>query len=217
MQSTIDRPNLSDELAQSVRTMILEGSLAPGRVNEVHLSATLGVSRTPLREALMRLVSEGALTSIARRGFFVAPLTAEEVEQLYPIRAILDPAALRLAGIPTRARLKRLRDINRRFAAAATPELAVRLDDQWHFELLADANTILLGFIQQAIWRTRRYELAFMKGKPNVANAVDEHEEIIAALEKGDLDRACAALARNMSSGKGAIVQWLREREQLDG
>jgi DNA-binding GntR family transcriptional regulator len=217
MQSTIDRPNLSDELAQSVRTMILEGSLAPGRVNEVHLSATLGVSRTPLREALMRLVSEGALTSIARRGFFVAPLTAEEVEQLYPIRAILDPAALRLAGIPPRARLKRLRDINRRFAAAATPELAVRLDDQWHFELLADANTILLGFIQQAIWRTRRYELAFMKGKPNVANAVDEHEEIIAALEKGDLDRACAALARNMSSGKGAIVQWLREREQLDG
>jgi DNA-binding GntR family transcriptional regulator len=197
--------------------MILDGSLAPGRVNEVHLAATLGVSRTPLREALMRLVSEGALTSIPRRGFFVAPLTAEEVEQLYPIRAILDPAALRLAGIPTRARLKRLREINRRFAAAATPELAVRLDDQWHFELLAEANTILLAFIQQAIWRTRRYELAFMKGKPNVANAVDEHEEIIAALEKGDLHRACAALTRNMSSAKEPILQYLRQREQLNG
>ena len=100
MQPKLVRPNLNDELAQSVRRMILDGSLAPGRVNEVHLAAALGVSRTPLREALMRLVSEGALTSIARRGFFVAALSVEEVEQLYPIRAILDPAALRLAGIP---------------------------------------------------------------------------------------------------------------------
>jgi DNA-binding GntR family transcriptional regulator len=217
MQPKLVRPNLNDELAQSVRRMILDGSLAPGRVNEVHLAAALGVSRTPLREALMRLVSEGALTSIARRGFFVAALSVEEVEQLYPIRAILDPAALRLAGIPPPARLKRLKDINRRFAAAASPEQAVRLDDQWHFELLADANPILLGFIQQAIWRTRRYELAFMKGKPNVTKAVDEHEEIIAALEKGDLDRACAALTRNMSSAKEPILQYLRQREQLNG
>jgi DNA-binding GntR family transcriptional regulator len=204
------RLNLSDELAQSVRGMIIDGSLAAGRVNEVHLARALGVSRTPLREALMKLVSEGAVTSIPRRGFFIAPLTAEEVEELYPIRAILDPAALRLVGVPSRERLKRLKDINRRFAAAVTAEQAVTLDDRWHFELLADANPVLVGFIQQAIWRTRRYEVALMKGRPNLANAVEEHEEIIAALEQGDLERACAALTSNMSSGKDAILQCLR-------
>ena len=85
--------------------MILDGRLPAGeRINEVRLAAQLGVSRTPLREALARLANEGALRDEPRRGYFVKPLTGEEVRAIYPIRAILDPAALRLAGIPAPAR-----------------------------------------------------------------------------------------------------------------
>src|SRR5687767_8917046 len=114
MQRVADRPNLSDELASTVRDMILDGGLPAGeRVNEVHLAARLGVSRTPVREALSRLVSEGAVTIVPRLGFFICPLTAEEVEDIYPMRALLDPAALRLAGIPPRAKLERLKTLNR--------------------------------------------------------------------------------------------------------
>src|SRR5262245_36973472 len=100
--SQLDRPNISDVLATALRDMIVDGRLPAGeRINEVHLAARLQVSRTPLREALGRLVAEGALTSVPRIGYFVCPLTLDEFEQLYPIRAILDPEALRLAGIPS--------------------------------------------------------------------------------------------------------------------
>ena len=215
MQRVAPRPNLSDELAGVVRAMILDGSLPSAeRINEVHLAAKLSVSRTPLREALTRLTSEGALTSVPRIGFYVCPLSEEEVEHLYPMRAILDPAALREGGIPSHERIEKLKTLNRRFAEAEDPMEAVRLDDAWHMELLAGCtNTILMGFIDQMIWRTRRYELGLMKERANLERATGDHDAIIAALEAGDLDGACRALERNMRSGKQPILDWLKERK----
>ena len=68
---------MSNDLANSLRDMIIDGDLAPGkRLNEVHLAAELGVSRTPLREALSRLAAEGDVVSVPRHGFFVKALTA---------------------------------------------------------------------------------------------------------------------------------------------
>jgi DNA-binding GntR family transcriptional regulator len=214
MQRVATRANLSDDLARSVRAMILDGALAPGeRINEVHLAARLGVSRTPLREALTRLAAEGAVTSVPRLGFYVVPLSADEVLQLYPIRGILDPAALRLGGLPPPERLARLRDLNRRFVAARDPEEAVRIDDEWHLELIAGCdNPILLGFIEQMMWRTRRYELGLMRERDNLEHSGEDHEHILAALEAGDLDAACAALEANMRSGLEPILEWLAER-----
>jgi DNA-binding GntR family transcriptional regulator len=196
--------------------MIIDGRLPPGgRINEVHLSAGLGVSRTPLREALARLEAEGALTSMPRLGFYVCELSEEEVEHLYPMRAILDPAALREAGLPPPARLAKLKTLNRRFAEATEPMEAVLTDDKWHLELISGcSNPILMGFIQQMIWRTRRYELGLMKARANVERATGDHDAIIAALEAGDLERACGALERNMCSGKQPILDWLAERKE---
>src|SRR5436305_13428482 len=109
-----DRPNAPEVVAAALREAVIDGRLLPGkRVNEVHLARALGVSRTPLREALMRLSAEGALAVEPRTGFHVAPLTVAELEQIYPIRALLDPAALRLAGIPSPARLRRPAAMNR--------------------------------------------------------------------------------------------------------
>jgi DNA-binding GntR family transcriptional regulator len=215
MQQIAIRPNLSGDLSTRLRDMILEGELPAGeRLNEVHLAAKLGVSRTPLREALSRLVSEGAVTSVPRLGFFVCPLTAEEVEHLYPMRALLDPAALRQSGPVPGPRIARLKALNRRFAAAADPREAVEIDDRWHLELIAGCtNPILLGLIEQMIWRTRRYELGLMRARTNVERATGDHDAIIAALEAGDMDAACVALERNMISGKQPILDWLAERE----
>jgi DNA-binding GntR family transcriptional regulator len=219
MQILADRSNLSDSLATEVRDMIVDGRLAGGeRVNEVHLAARLGVSRTPLREGLMRLVSEGAVTVVPRLGFFVCPLSAEEVEQIYPMRGILDPAALRVAGLPDKARISRLKALNRRIAKARRPMEVVRLDDRWHFELVESCpNAVLLGLIEQFMWRTRRYELALMGDEVNVAGTVECHEQVIAALEAGDLDLACARLEENMRHGKGPILEWLAARGQGEG
>jgi DNA-binding GntR family transcriptional regulator len=194
--------------------MIVDGRLPAGtRINEVHLAAKLGISRTPLREALIRLVGEGALASQPRSGFYVRPLTLEEFEQIYPIRALLDPEALRLAGVPSPKRLARLEKMNRRLGEASNPETVISLDDAWHRELLADCpNPILIGLIEQFMRRTRRYELALMREHRNVQRTTRDHDKILARLRAGDLDGACAALRRNMESGRRPIIAWLRQR-----
>lgn len=210
----LNRPNLGESVAAAVREMIVDGRLAPGqRINEVQLAVTLGVSRTPLREALNRLTAEGALTSLPRRGFYVCALTLEELEQIYPVRALLDPEALRLAGLPPSGRLKRLKTLNEQLSAERDPEAVIALDDQWHLELIADCpNPVLLNLIRQFIRRTRRYELALMRERRSVQRAVEDHRRILDALRRGDLDAACDALRRNLQSAKAAIVEWLRQR-----
>jgi DNA-binding GntR family transcriptional regulator len=105
----LPRRTLSDSLVIKVRQMIIDGSLrASERINEVRLSQKLGVSRTPLREAIAILAKEGALTSVPCVGWFVKPLSVGEFDQLYAIRPMLDPEALRLAGLPPAEQIERL-------------------------------------------------------------------------------------------------------------
>ena len=206
--------NVSSKAAEAIREMIVKGALEDGsRINEVHLADALGVSRTPLREGLNRMVAEGVLRAEPRRGFFVAPLTISEFEQLYDIRPILDPEALRLAGVPSAASLARLDKLNRKMLAAKTAATAIDLDNDWHAELLSGCpNRVLLDLIRQIIIRTRRYEHALFRETRHVWTASNEHDLIISALEERDLDAACAALRQNMQSGKAPIVKWLTER-----
>ena len=221
MQSaiTIARDNISDSVAAAVRDMIVDGRLPAGeRINEVHLSAQLGVSRTPLREALAKLVQEGALRSIPRIGYFVRELSLEEFEQIYDLRPLLDPEALRLSGLPSPERMARLKELNDEIENARDSNAVIDLDDEWHLELIADCpNKVLIDFIKQIIQRTRRYEIALMREKKNVAIATADHKAIMSALKKRDLGAACAALRTNMQTGREPIVKWLKAREAKKG
>jgi DNA-binding GntR family transcriptional regulator len=207
--------NLSDALTVELRHMIIDGRLPEGeRINEVHLSQALGVSRTPLREALARLAHEGALRAVPRIGYFVRPLTLEELQQIYPIRPLLDPEALRLAGLPSPERMERLAALNERIERAGDADVVIELDDAWHLELVAACpNRVLIGLIEQFIQRTRRYEIALMRERENVLAAGGAHRAIMAALERRDLDAACAALKTNLQTGFEPIASWLRTRE----
>jgi DNA-binding GntR family transcriptional regulator len=209
------RDNLSDEVAVTLRNMIVDGTLPAGeRINEVHLSQQLGVSRTPLREALSRLVHEGALRSVPRIGYFVHPLSLQEFEEIYAIRPLLDPEALRLAGLPSRERLDRLKALNDRLAKAKTADTIIGLDDEWHLELIAACpNSVLLDLVQQFIQRTRRYEIGLMRERKNVSVAIENHNAIMSALRRHDLDAACIALRRNLQHGREPIIAWLKSRE----
>lgn len=213
-----ERPNLSDEVAGSIRERIVDGRLADGqRLNEVHLAAELGISRTPLREALGRLVAEGALEGRPRHGYFVRPLSVGEFEQITAIRPILDPAALRLAGLPRPAQIARLEKLNSKLAMAA-PTAALALDDAWHLLLLAHCpNRELVALIETMMRRTRRYELALLREAGGGARAGDEHARIVAALRAGELEAACAALHDNMTGGKAPVIAWLTARNTPKG
>jgi DNA-binding GntR family transcriptional regulator len=211
----LDRGNLSDLIMDTVRNMIVDGRLPAGeRISEVQLSQQLGVSRTPLREALARLSNEGALDAVPRIGYFVRPLTISEFEQIYSIRPILDPEALRLAGLPSADRMKRLHEINRKIEKARTPDAIIDLDDEWHLELVADCpNKVLIDLIKQFARRTRRYEIALMRERKNVLTTTTNHKAIMAALRRRDLKRACAALRVNCTTGYAPIMDWLLSRD----
>ena len=214
MQSdAIQRGNISEAAADTVRAMIVDGRLAAGdRINEVRLAQQLGVSRTPLREALSGLAAEGALSSVPRIGYFVRPLTLDEFEQIYDIRPLLDPEALRLAGVPDEKRIAGLEKLNADLARAKGLR-AIEIDDAWHMELIAGCpNRVLIEMIENMIIRTRRYELALMREQKNVDVATQDHDRIVAALQAGDLKAACDALKQNMQSGREPIVAWLKQR-----
>jgi DNA-binding GntR family transcriptional regulator len=213
------RDNIADALVATIRAMIVDGRLPAGaRINEVHLAGALGVSRTPLREALARLAHEGALINRPRIGYSVRPLTLGEFEQIYAIRALLDPEALRLAGLPTPEQLKRLRTLNEKITRARGTEAIIALDDQWHRELVAGcANAALLELIEQFSRRTRRYEIALMSARRNALGAAIDHNAIMAELERRSLAGACKALRNNLEKGREPIVAWLRERDNIKG
>lgn len=209
------RPNLSEELANRLRDMIFDGELRAGqRINEVHLAERLGVSRTPVREALAMLVAEEALISIPRRGCFVRELTRSEFEDIYPIRAVLDPEALRLSGIPSAAGFQRLERLNEQIRAAGDMKTRVTLDEAWHLELVSGCgNEVLLGLIRHFMHRFRRYGLAFGRESAVLETANREHLEILRALRAGDLGEACEWLRKNLSSDKEPILDSLDERQ----
>jgi len=210
------RENLSDGVEAALRGMIVDGQLAPGeRVNEVHLAGRLGVSRTPLREALNRLAAEGAVEARPRLGYFVKPLSSEELDQIYDIRPILDPAALRLAGLPGERQLARLDALDAKLAVERKPERIIAFDDAWHLELLAHCrNRELIGVIEGLMARTRRYELALMRDAQSAYIAGHAHARITAALRAGDLEAACASLKTNLERGKAPIMAWLAARAE---
>jgi DNA-binding GntR family transcriptional regulator len=215
----LKRSNASDAAAEAVRAMLVGGVLPEGeRINEVRLAGALGVSRTPLREALNRLAAEGALTHTPNLGFAAMPLSADEFEPLYAMRAILDPAALRLAGLPSPSRLRRLIELNAQILASGPVERMLDLDDQWHLELIAGCtNPILIDLIGQFMRRTRRYEIALMRAPDEALTAVGEHGAVLDALQAGDMDGACEALRDNLTRGAEPMLRWLKARRTQGG
>ncbi len=212
------RGNLSESLLPRLREMIVGGELPGGtRINEVHLARNLGVTRTPLREALTLLVAEGAVRQIPRRGFFVCELTIQEAEEIYPIRAGLDPEALRVSGIPSQERLEALRTLNKEIAATKNVHDRIRLENQWHSDLCADcSNKTLLGLIDQFMKRTARYEVLTMAMDATIEQGTNTRSRVLQALQEGDMDAACALLRGGLLRGKNPVIKWLNEAQHKE-
>ncbi|MFI5592874.1 GntR family transcriptional regulator [Amycolatopsis sp. NPDC051758] len=195
------RTPLRSDLIEEITTRVLDGRFAAGaRVNEVHLARELGVSRTPLREALIGLADRGLLVSAPGRGFLVPPFDPDEARRLYPLVAELEALALRwtspleLAGLPDA--LDAVAD-----EMAETLERGGDLsevDDRWHALLLSRCpNPHLLRLIGQTKPLLKRYESCYFGGAARAGESIGEHRRIAAALRDGDLPAASAVLVRN--------------------
>lgn len=214
MQSIAFPDTLAGSLVSRIREAVHDGTLPDGeRINEVHLAEQLGVSRTPLREALNRLVSEQILTLRPRHGYSVPAMTLAGFEAEYGIRPILDVAALEVAGLPSPEALDELDRLNQLILAARQVGGRIDADNAFHLKLLERCpNPVLLELIRHMMLRTRRYEFAYFRECRPVLSIADQHALIITALRHGDLAAACSALRDNLTSGLEPIRAWLSAR-----
>jgi DNA-binding GntR family transcriptional regulator len=203
---------LSDQVYHAVRARIMAGALAPGTFLREKDLETMGVSRTPIREALGRLASEGFLERLPHRGFRVPEESLGNLLELYPIVSSLELLAGRLAFERFTAEdIGRLRDLNARLAEAR---------DRGDVRAMLDLNTAFHRFITERGGNRRlalllddlrsqltRLELWYYSGRERTQRSIQEHEEIIAAVERGDRARALELLERNMSLTYRSLTQ----------
>jgi len=186
----------------------------------VELAERLGISRTPLREALLKLEYEGFLSSEPGKGFSVRPFDPDQAENLYRLAGKLESEALRSAGAPddgTLDDLERLDEERRMNEEEHEAEKAVTVDDRWHHLLVSGCpNTVLLEVLDLVKRRLIRYEYLFADDYHRLGQeGLSEHGRIVKALREGDLDRACELLEAHFERGARERPDWLREMEGL--
>jgi DNA-binding GntR family transcriptional regulator len=207
----ITRRLLRHEVHVAVMDLILRGELEPGaRINESRLAEQLGVSRTPLREALHRLEQEGFLRSEPNQGFIVHRLTEREVRDLYPVLWMLEGAALREATNRGGVDLERLKRLDtERLASRHDLVREYDIDVEWHTELVRNCpNALLLDLIRYVKQIARRYLRLDIE---RLDAAVAGHRTVIAALEAQDVDGAVEQLKQHWTHGMEATLSWVRE------
>lgn len=211
----IERKPLRTEVRDIIFQLISKGELASGqRIKEEALSAELGISRTPLREALFGLEAEGFVKADPARGFSVVVMTAEEVRELYPILWTLEDLALSLIKDLGFIDVYALVDINTRMGNKKSALDIKELDTRWHTTLLEPcSNRALHALIARTKGMLRRYEIAYMRQSGLVANSIKQHKGIIAAVRKGDKKLARNRLKDHWTFGMESVVSWLSELE----
>ncbi len=200
------RSQVRDELLERMRT----GRVHPGEsINEVQLAAELGVSRTPLREALIALESEGQIGSEGGKGFRFMPLSAREFEELAPIMASLEGLALELSPIDElRALGQRLGMLAAEFHQELVEHaLVITKDDEWHALMLSTCpNARLLALIENVRGAFHRYESLLVPDDAMIERVAAEHAEIARHLVDGDVPAAIVALRVNWIHGMRRIL-----------
>ncbi len=198
---------------EAVAARILDGSMEPGStVNQEGLAASLGVSITPLREALRRLESDGLVILEAHRTVTVAPLSLAEVRELYAVRLQLDPFAAGLAA--TEASPEALDRIEAR--AGRRPERSargrLRANREFHRAIYRASGNATLASILDRLWdRTDRYRLIVLQVGNQERQVEREHREIAAAIRSRDAARA----TRLMRDHVATTLKLLEEYDAL--
>ncbi len=194
---------LTDQVYGVLRDRILSGGWEEGRfIREQDISDKLGVSRTPVREALGRLASEGFLQRIPHRGFRLPAQSATDLLDLYPILASLEVLAAR-QSFPqiSEAEFEELRAVNRAYHAAyerADIRQGIELNNRFH-HLLSEGshNERLCEMLDELRAEVARLEVWAFSNISQWDVSIREHEEILEAVEAGDYDRALATIEEN--------------------
>ncbi|MEE1929937.1 GntR family transcriptional regulator [Streptomyces sp. TRM 70351] len=194
-----------------VKQAVLERRYEGGMLlTEGELAEAVGVSRTPVREALLRLEAEGLLRLYPKKGALVLPVSAQEIGDVVETRLLVEEHAARRAAPPPPGLVEELAGLlERQRVLAEAGDLAevAAVDRAFHAALVrSTGNEILTRLYDQLRDRQLRMGVAVMHAHPErVAKNIAEHAEILAAVRAGDADAAARAVHRHVSSVHGLL------------
>lgn len=209
---------LTDEAYQGLRTLICSGELAPGDViSEPELQETLGVGRTPIREAVRALAAEHLIEVFPRRGTFVAGVDPRNLRAMSEVRAQLEPMAARLAAERrTESDLEQFRGALAQLEELEQGDLRsqeralIDLDSRIH-QLIYQAtkNAYLATDLDRYYIHSQRIWNLGLGRVEHLRQAVLEHKELLEAIIQGDSDRAFNVMSKHVSEFEAEIAQAL--------
>lgn len=195
----------------AVRNAILTGVLAPeARLRQEELADLFGTSRIPVREALRALEYEGLVHSEPHRGFTVTAIDADDVEEVYELRILLESHAIRLAlPLVTEEDLEELEAIYSEMTNAKTPDDALAARERLYIRLYSiSGRPRLVGLIVRL-----RQEVARALRWPTLQQAPSIHDHFFDAVRTGDAERAVAQLSGHYRRVAGLIRRYLRQEK----
>jgi len=214
--------SLHEEVASRLRHMVFERQLVPGQwIDELALAKNWQISRTPLREALKVLASEGLVQLVPRQGCRVTEMSEDDADELFPVMALLEGRcafeAVRKAKPDDLARLRRLHESLEVHAAANDVDGYYRANGEFHSTVQALADN---RWLDRATNDLRKF-LRLLRGRQlnwpgRIEDSINEHRVLIAAIEQRDAARA-ERLMHDHLMAQLAALKALRAHEQRTG
>ena len=211
---------LRDVVFNTLRQAILRGEMEPGeRLMEIQLAQKLGVSRTPIREAIRKLELEGLVIMIPRKGAEVAHITEKDMKDVLEVRSTLEELVVELAiKNVTDEKIEELKCANKVFESAIVSKDAVNIveaDVKFHDILYSMTNNArLIQIINNLREQMYRYRLEYLKDTHSHEKLDGEHQAIYENIKNGDKEAVCAMVGQHIDNQKIAILAAIRENEK---
>jgi len=214
----IQRASLHEEIVSRLREMIQDGGLPPGsRVPELKLCERFGISRTPLREALKVLASEGLVVLLPNRGSMVSRVEVAELEAVFEVMESLEELTGRL--VCQRAANNDLERLGQWHASMAARFQAGDRSGYFHFNqrihrglVTATGNPVLAATYEQLFTKVNRARAMANSDERRWGKSMAEHEAIMVALATRDGEALAAELVSHTRNTAGAVLEALRQR-----
>ena len=211
---------LRDVVFNTLRKAILRGELKPGeRLMEIQLANKLGVSRTPIREAIRKLELEGLVLMIPRKGAEVAEITIKDLEDVLEVRAALEELAVCDACENiTEEQILALKEAADNFQAALESDDLVKCaeTDMAFHEIIYSAtnNKRLLQILNNLREQMYRYRVEYLKDETIYPRLLKEHKDIAESLRRKDKSRASETMREHVKNQAEAVKDMIRQQEQ---
>lgn len=209
---------LRDKITDFIRDLIISGEVKPGeKLTEESLSSQLGISRTPLREALLNLQSEGLVRVLPRKGAIVENLSKEDANETYLIKGILEALAGKLATEHiTEEEIQKLIEINNSILKISQskkkdPKEILKLNAEFHRIIIkASKAKKLIKYIDDLRKHTLRYNFMYLALMDHIQDSIREHDKIIKALKKRDADLVESLIKKHNETARKYLFEKLK-------